>query len=118
VQGIDFGDLVRERRRQRGLSLPVADKVLPFRASATPETTTGAPPPIIDDGLAVGTEPLQLHATLAEGRVAGAFAALQEAELCGASRRELECLEEAYFAEAATYEAAVANLTSPTSDAS
>src|SRR5262249_32439924 len=29
--GKDFGELVRERRRQRGLPVPVAEKVLPFR---------------------------------------------------------------------------------------
>ncbi len=32
-QGKEFGELVRERRRQRELPLPIADKVLPFRPS-------------------------------------------------------------------------------------
>ncbi len=36
-QGIDFGTLVRERRRQRGLPLPIAEKVLPFRAAVRDE---------------------------------------------------------------------------------
>ena len=40
LAGKDFGELVRERRRQFGLPLPIADKVLPFRPGATPEATS------------------------------------------------------------------------------
>ena len=37
LAGKDFGELVRERRRQFGPPLPVADKVLPFRSSSAVE---------------------------------------------------------------------------------
>ncbi len=102
-QGIAFGELVRERRRQRGLALPVADKLLPLRSSASPETTHEDSPPLGDDALSAVTDPRQLRMALAEGRVAEAFSALQEAELRGAPRRTQDRLEEAYFAELATY---------------
>src|SRR5262249_40155924 len=39
--GRDFGESVRERRRQRGLPLPVAEKVLPFRPASTNAETGG-----------------------------------------------------------------------------
>ena len=74
----DFGELVRERRRQRGLPLPIADRVLPFRLSA-------------------GHAP----AAAGEGRVAEAWGAVQAAEQAGRSRRVLRELEEAYLAEVA-----------------
>src|SRR5260370_21950658 len=83
------GELVRERRRQRGLPLPVADKVLPFRPSPTPNATSDDLPTTGDDDLSAASDPLQLRAALADGRVAEAFAAFQDVELRGAPRRVL-----------------------------
>src|SRR5262249_50375131 len=40
--GKDFGELVRERRRQRGLPLPIADKVLLLRPATTGDETLGS----------------------------------------------------------------------------
>ena len=103
-QGASFGELVREKRRQRGLPLPIAEQVLPFRLSATDGATADDIPLIGDADLSTATDPLQLRVVRAEGRVAGAFAALQDAELRGASRRALDRFEAAYLAELATYE--------------
>ena len=96
--------LVRERRRRRGLPLPIADKVLSFRPGVTPEATHEDPLLVSDDSLSEVSDPLRFRMTLAEWRVAEAFAALQDAELRGASRRALDRLEAAYLAELATYE--------------
>jgi hypothetical protein len=101
-QGIDFGDLVRERRRQRGLPLPIAEKMLPFRPTCTPDATSEYQLLAGYDGLSA-TEPCQFQAALAEGRVAEACADLQAAEMSGASRQVLDRLEEAYFTKVATY---------------
>ena len=78
--GRDFGELVRERRRQRGLPLPVGEKVPPFR-----------PPAGSASSLEAG-----------EARVAEAWMALQSAEQARRSRRVLRELEEAYLAELAS----------------
>ncbi len=75
-QGIDFGTLVRERRRQRGLPLPIAEKVLPFRSSTSPEASPCEP----------------VH-TGAEVRVAEAWERLDAAERSGRSPRTLRALE-------------------------
>jgi hypothetical protein len=99
--GRDFGELVRERRRQFGLPLPVADKVFPFRPrpsiDATPEYQ-----PLTSDEHPTLADPSRQRVTLAEGRVADAWAQLQEAEQVGRSRRVLDGLEAAYLAELAT----------------
>ncbi len=42
--GKDFGELVRERRRQRGLPLPIAEKVLPFLPKPSSDATSDDPP--------------------------------------------------------------------------
>jgi hypothetical protein len=76
--GKDFGELVRERRRQFGLPLPVAEKVLPF----LPGADSAVPP-----------------ADAGEACMAKTWAALQAAERAGRSPRALRDLEEAYLAE-------------------
>ncbi len=75
--GKDFGELVRERRRQRGLPLLVAEKILPFRPTAG------------------SVSPMEAG----EARVAEAFGALQAAELRCEAHRALDRLEGAYLAE-------------------
>lgn len=79
--------MVRERRRQRGLPLPVAQKVLPFRPVAS------LPSSPLDAG---------------EARVARAREALQAAETAGRSRQVLRELEEAYHGEVKMYQAVLA----------
>ena len=44
LAGKDFGELVRERRRQFGLPLPIAEKVLPFRPSSSAAREQGSVP--------------------------------------------------------------------------
>ena len=104
-QGVEFGELVRERGRQRGLPFPIAEKVLPFRPPVRNEATPTAEPTANPDP----DEPqgrVDLGNVPAEARVAAAWHRLAAAELAGSSRRELEALEAAYHAEVATYRAA------------
>jgi hypothetical protein len=120
--GMDFGELVRERRRQRGLPLPLADKVLPFRAYPPADTSADAsasheqvlpavgPTPAAAtaaDTNAPAVDPRQRRAEVAEGRVAEAWARLAAAEQAGSMRRVLGRLEAAYLAELATYQSAL-----------
>jgi hypothetical protein len=113
--GNDFGELVRERRRQRGLPLPIADKVLPFRAH-THDVNGSDDEPIAPDG-----EPMAPHwqagddigptyprAEHAEARVAEAWTQLEHAEAAGRSRKVLGALEAAYLAEMAVLHATTA----------
>jgi hypothetical protein len=74
--GKDFGELVRERRRQR----------------------------------AVGQERARQRVVVAERRMQEAFLALEEAERCGLSERELVGRERVCEQEVAAYAAAVASL--------
>jgi hypothetical protein len=101
LAGKDFGELVRERRRQFGLPLPIGDKVLPFRLRPSIDATPGYQPLTSDEHLPLA-DPSRQRVTLAEGRVAHAWAQLQEAEQVGRSRRVLDGLEAAYLAELAT----------------
>ncbi len=78
-QGKDFGELVRERRRQRGLPLPIAEKVLPFRV-------TGHEKEVATHSADIGPS---AHAGQAQTRVAEAWAQLAAAEQAGRSRRIL-----------------------------
>jgi hypothetical protein len=89
--GMDFGELVRERRRQRGLPLPVAEKVLPFRAS--PPTSPVEPElPAASDSDPDEAAALSTHDQVwfAERRLREAHQALEHAERWEASPRELE----------------------------
>ena len=112
-RGRDFGELVRERRRLRGLPLPVAEKVLPFRSSLSAVTDQKLPevsklpakwPSRDAEGGA--EEEVYLRAQLAEYRMAEAWMRLEEAERQGVARRRLHALEVAYLQEVCTYEAA------------
>lgn len=108
---------MRERRRQLGLPLPVADKVLPFRlADSEADIASGGAGAsdllhsagrsdtlFGDDGEESG--PLG-NADHAERHMREAFAALVRAEASGAPRRTLDTLEEAYASALATYGAA------------
>jgi hypothetical protein len=93
--GNDFGELVRERRRQRGLPLPLADKVLPVR--------TGANTAPIEEALSVQSPYDEA------GRLAEAWLRLDEAERRGANARTLRALEAAYLREVATSEVLLAD---------
>ena len=98
---------MRERRRQRGLPLPIAEKVLPFRSAARsehvlPGDDTRAP----GDGPEVPSDPLQARLARVEARIAEAWVRLEAAEHAGSSRRVLDGLEEAYLAELAALQAA------------
>jgi hypothetical protein len=121
------GGLVRERRRQRGLPLPIAEKVLPFGREPPPE-------PALDDeerqlrpmvvaelseqSATVETEHIMVGAMAAarrrmldaEGRMRAAFETLETAEHRGVTAREIAALEAAYAHEVATYTAAVRHL--------
>jgi hypothetical protein len=97
--------LVRERRRQRELPLPVAEKVLPFRLGAAADASADDARPFNEDVPTSATDPLRFRVMLAEGRVAEAFATLQTAELRGSSRQSLDRLQEAYLAEVAAFQA-------------
>lgn len=87
--GKDFGELVRERRRQRGLPLPIADKVLPFRPVTSDGRVAELP---MEDALEYG----------AEERMAEAWQRLAEAEH---SQTPARTLNTAYLQEARAYAA-------------
>jgi hypothetical protein len=79
------GELVREWRRQRGLPLPVAGKVLPFR----PIPPYAAHPAIEQAPLLDAVAPKDLgtlRTALAEARVEDAWARLAAAEQAGSTR--------------------------------
>jgi hypothetical protein len=112
--GKDFGELVRERRRSRGLALPFAEKVLPFRAPGDTGT--------IDQHLplphaAPGHSRLeaQLDVEEAEMRVAEAWLHLDAAERRGAMTKTLREWEDAFHHEVAIYQKActLANVGAP-----
>jgi hypothetical protein len=105
-QGKAFGELVRERRRQRGLPLPIAEKVLPFRAAGCDEPPLPSAELTTDAGDQVSLgNLLHLRVARAEGRVADAWARLAAAEQAGIAPRVLDGLEAAYLAELAGYQA-------------
>src|SRR5262249_41486823 len=95
--GKDFGALVRERRRQRGLPVPIAEKVLPFRLVAA--DVPAAEPAADGEAVAPGVE------RGAEVRMTEAWLRSAEAEWRQAAARELQGLEEAYLHEARIYAA-------------
>jgi hypothetical protein len=80
--GKDFGELVRERRRERGLPLPVAEKALPFVPAAC-----------------------QILVETGEARLAEAWMELQDVEHARRPPRLLRELEAVYLAEVAKLQA-------------
>jgi hypothetical protein len=99
--GKDFGELVRERRRQRGLPLPLAEKVLPFRPATSEAYVEGS---VVDKLPPDGMDAEVVAASSAEDggemRLAAAWNQLAAAEQRQASARELQALESAFFHEA------------------
>ncbi len=81
-RGIDFGEMVRERRRPRGLSLPIADKVLPFRVKPT-EDPAEEPSPLHVGDLALNAGNIKdadlARAAAADARVTEAWGRLAAA---------------------------------------
>jgi hypothetical protein len=121
-QGIAFGDLVRERRRQRGLPLPIAERVLPFRPPSVqmddrgddlpewPMETAMAEPPawsmsVPEDALYQGGTWSTFTRWQAEVRMRATFDTLQAAEASGVPARQLAELEAAFAREVAAYAA-------------
>ena len=107
---------MRERRRLRGLPLPVADKVLPFQP-ATPKGPSPTPSSDAPDSVGDIGEGNLPRAAATGSRVADAFAALQAAELSGVPHRTLDHLEEAYLTEVAAYRAIATQPPAAMSDA-
>ena len=107
-RGHDFGELVRERRRQRGLPVPIADKVLPFRSASCSEMGVvelpEAAPAELSSSNAEAAARLRLK--LAEVRMMEAWLQLDQSELQGSSQRKLSGLEAVYLHESRTYKAA------------
>jgi hypothetical protein len=84
--GKDFGELVRERRRQRGLPVPIVERMLPVRSVAA-----------LSDSVELGES--------AESRMAQAWLRLAEAESRGLPEHQLTQREAAYLHEAQAYSA-------------
>src|SRR5690242_5393187 len=107
--GTDFADLVRERRRDRGLPVPAAAKMLPLRPMPPAERARMGEPTAADAGPTLEGargEDVQdsravVRAQLAEQRMRAAHLVLEEAEMRLAPPRDLAVLEAAYQAEAA-----------------
>jgi hypothetical protein len=105
----DFGELVRQRRRRRGLPVAPAGKILPFIAPPPSEDQLS---PLAVDAAAAGvlqddapSESLySARVRLAERRLAEALLALEEAGRRDASQTELTRLEGIHACELAAYE--------------
>jgi|GEM_PF-906008 len=106
----DFGELVRQRRRKRGLPVAPTGKILPFLPAL------GEGDPTATDGVDAAAEAVledninrrQLHAArmrLAEQWVAEALQALEEAELGEVTAHEMARLEAVYVQALAGYQA-------------
>lgn len=102
--GKDFGELVRERRRHRGLPVPVADKVLPFRLHCplAPEPSAR----LAAESPAEGEVQVQEAERVAKVRLAAAWLRLAEAEQLQVSPQEVRELEIAYLQEVESLAAA------------
>jgi hypothetical protein len=111
--GKDFGTLVRERRRERGLPLAACEKVLSLRFLAA-ETSDAHVPAIeliddvpVEDGEApTAQRRAELRVRAAHWRMRQAFLLLVQAEQRAAPTHELAALEAAYQCEVAAYETA------------
>ncbi len=101
----DFGALVRERRKARGLSVPVAGKLLPLRPQLDGEVCA-EDLALLDEEPRAEVERMVWRERLAERRMREAWFALQEAEVRGLSAAELTKREATFARETQTYEAA------------
>jgi hypothetical protein len=107
----DFGELVRQRRRKRGLPVAPAGKALPFlpvwsNDHAADGTTLNT---VAETALVGEAPPGDLHtvrARLAERRIKEALLALEEAGLREAPAHKVARLEQIYAQELAAYGAA------------
>ena len=108
LAGKDFGELVRERRRQFGLPLPIAEKVLPFRAAREQPRTSASP-----EGEGDPSRTAQPDSSLGWRELLhDSWTLLAAAELRGATTRELDALEATFLRETAR----VATVTPPGDD--
>jgi hypothetical protein len=106
----DFGQRVRTRRQELGLTVARAERVLPSRASEPPvesleelRALDGVPPLVEEERAA-------WRARLVERRMREACLALEEAEQRGAAGREVEHLLTAFMQESAAYDAAITDV--------
>jgi hypothetical protein len=106
----DFGELVRQRRRKRGLPVAPAGKVLPFLpAQSHHEFADFAALDTAAEAVFDGDAPTDALRTagvrLAERRMREALLALEEAGLHEVSAHEVARLEQIYACELAAYSA-------------
>jgi hypothetical protein len=107
----DFGTLVRERRKLRGLPVPAGEKVLPFRAGAARDAQTPLLAEVLDEAVAQPDDAertARLRVKVAEVRLSEAGRRLDEseAERHRVPTRQMHTLEEAFLQETRTYAAA------------
>jgi hypothetical protein len=106
----DFGDLVRQRRRKRGLPVAPTGKVLPFLPAWTNDDLAGgaalkaAADAVLGDD-AAADELNATHLRLAKRRMAEALLALEEVSLGTASAREVAHLEQVFTNEVSVFQA-------------
>jgi hypothetical protein len=117
----DFGDLVRARRKARGLTVEPRTAVLPElplrpRAESPPVAVGSDDPEEWALSGIGGREEARMRAKIAEFRARQAHAALAEA--FGQCTTKLEALEQAYLHEVATCEAAWDAFVAPSDDGS
>jgi hypothetical protein len=84
-------------RRQRGVPLPLADKVFPFRADSVGVDEPAGPLAESAPYRRVVGSPVQVDVVVAEAYVADAWARLEAAERAGRSPRLQRALEAAYL---------------------
>jgi hypothetical protein len=105
----DFGELVRQWRRKRGLAVAPAGKILPFLPAgpddALAERAALDAAEQILHGTLQGNKVQAARKRLAEWRLREAFTALEQAKLCDDTPKRLARLETLYQQALVTYEA-------------
>ena len=107
----DFGELVRQRRRKRGLPVAPVGKVFPFLPvwstdhSADGATLDTAAEAALEDTMSPGDDLHTARVRLAERRMQEALLALEEAGLREAPAHKVARLEQIYAQELAAYRA-------------
>jgi hypothetical protein len=104
----DFGELVRQRRRKRGLPVTLAAKILPCLSAIHDDDSVERA--VLDrvaesvlEGSATLNELRIARECLSERRMAEALVALEAAALHGVSARQVARLEQIYACELAAY---------------
>jgi hypothetical protein len=105
----DFGELVRQRRRKRGLPVAPAGRILPFLPTwSTTHSTEAATRDTAAETVLAGDSPAgEQHIArvqLAERRMSEALLALDQAALERARLSDLARLEDAHVQELSAYE--------------